>query len=181
MAKAAIDSLFSLFDRFGGNEYGEDVTQLQHALQSAALARLDGCDAPLIAAALLHDIGQFIDDAGNAAERFGRDARHEELGFSVLSELFGEDVAVPVRLHVEAKRYLCHARPGYRDTLSRASLISLEVQGGAMTAEEAKAFEAHRYFADAVRLRGFDDRGKRRDWAVPDLESYRTMLSALLR
>jgi len=65
---AIIEQIFGLFDRFGSESYGENATQLQHALQVAELARREGCAPALIAAALLHDIGQFIDDAGIAAD-----------------------------------------------------------------------------------------------------------------
>lgn len=181
MARTPIDSIFDLFERFGKDHYGEDITQLQHALQSAELARLDGGDAPMIAAALLHDVGQLVDEAGHAAERDGRDARHEIISYNILSKMFGDAVAVPARLHVDAKRYLCGVDPDYFGTLSRASVLSLKLQGGPMGAEEAKAFEAHPHFADAIRLRRYDDGGKRADWQVPDLESYRDLLAGLLR
>ncbi len=181
MARAPIDSIFGLFERFGEDHYGEDISQLEHALQSAELARLDGCDAPMIAAALLHDIGQLVDQAGHAAERDGRDAHHEVIGYNILSKMFGDAVAMPARLHVDAKRYLCGVDPAYFGTLSHASVLSLKLQGGPMDAEEARAFAAHPHFADAIRLRRYDDGGKRADWQVPDLESYRDLLTGLLR
>ena len=37
-----------------------------------------------------------------------------------------QEVSESVRLHVNAKRYLCAARPGYWETLSPASKRSLE-------------------------------------------------------
>ena len=180
MARAPIDSIFGLFERFGEDQYGEDISQLQHALQSAELARIDGCDAPMIAAALLHDIGQLVDEAGFAAEREGRDAHHEVISYNILSRMFGDAVAMPVRLHVDAKRYLCGTDPDYFGTLSAASVLSLKLQGGAMAPEEAQVFEANPYFTDAIRLRHFDDGGKRVGWSVPDLESYRDLLTGLL-
>ena len=180
MTRAPIDSIFGLFDRFGQDQYGENISQLQHALQCAELARIDGCDAPMIAAALLHDVGQLVNEAGLAAEREGRDAHHEVTGYNILSKAFGDKVAIPVRLHVDAKRYLCGVDSEYFGTLSAASVLSLKLQGGAMGSAEAKRFKAHPYFADAIRLRRFDDDGKRIDWAVPDLESYRDLLTGLL-
>ena len=180
MATTRVDAIFDLFERSGGDQYGEDISQLQHALQAAELARIEGCTAPMIAAALLHDIGQLIDGAGHVAEREGRDARHEVIGYDILFGMFGDPVAMPVRLHVDAKRYLCGVQPLYLETLSRASVISLKVQGGPMASGEATAFEAHPYFAEAILLRQFDDGGKRADWRVPDLDSYRDLLTALL-
>ncbi|MES2449284.1 MAG: HD domain-containing protein [Pseudomonadota bacterium] len=180
MAATVIDRIFELLDRFGALYYGEDATQLQHALQAAELARRNRCSDALIAAALLHDVGHFIDDAGNAAESLGVDANHEIHGSSYLNTYFPREVTEPVRLHVAAKRYLCAIDPAYLKGLSRASAISLELQGGPMTVDEIRAFEAEPFFADAVTLRRFDDMGKHPSWRVPDLASYRPLLESLL-
>jgi len=177
---AIIDQIYGLFERFGAESYGENATQLQHALQVAELARRNGCTSELIAASLLHDIGQFIDDAGNAAEALGIDARHEIIGARFLEAQFPARVSEPVRLHVAAKRYLCAVEPVYLANLSHASRLSLKYQGGPMTLEEARAFEAEPLYADAVTLRRFDDTGKQPDWHPPDLASYRTLLESLL-
>lgn len=107
MAVNVIEQIFDLFERFGSQRYGEDATQLQHALQTAELARSSGCGDTLVAAALLHDIGQLMGGAGDAAELFGIDARHEVGGARFLSRHFSPAICEPVRLHVAAKRYLC--------------------------------------------------------------------------
>lgn len=180
MTKTVIDEIFALFDAAGGEHYGEDATQLQHALQVAELARMAGADSALIVAALLHDVGQLINDAGHAAERFGLDMRHEILGNALLKEHFAPAVTEPVRLHVDAKRYLAATEPGYAEALSRASIISLKLQGGPMDFAERVAFESQPFFAEAVLLRRCDDGGKRKDWTVPSLESYRSMIAALM-
>lgn len=181
MGDGVIDAIFDLFDRYGDQHYGEDATQRAHALQTAELARRAGCPEALIAAALLHDIGQLLDDAGSAAETHGIDARHETHGAAYLARHFPASVTEPIRLHVVAKRYLCATDPAYHAALSRASAFSLALQGGAMTAAEARRFETTRFFADAVQLRRFDDSGKRPDWPVPTLESHRARLLPLLR
>ncbi|MBU6269370.1 MAG: phosphohydrolase, partial [Sphingomonadales bacterium] len=93
---------------------------------------------------------------------------------------FGPAVTEPVRLHVAAKRYLCAIDPGYRERLSAASELSLQLQGGPFDATQTAAFERHPHFADALRLRRFDDAAKRADWAVPPLEAYRPLLRRLL-
>eukprot|EP01037_Dinobryon_pediforme_P031232 gene31232-35628_t len=156
-----IDAIFGLFDRYGDQHYGEDATQRDHALQTADLARRADCSEAMIVAALLHDIGQLLDDAGSAADRRGIDAQHETTGAAHLARYFPQSVTEPVRLHVVAKRYLCAIDSAYPATLSRASALSLSLQGGAMTAVEARRFETMPFFADAVQLRRFDDMGKR--------------------
>lgn len=180
MTATAIDVIFDLFARHGAVHYGEDASQLQHALQCAELARREDCAETLVAAALLHDIGQFMDGAGEAAELHGIDARHEIGGAAWLRRYFPDSVSEPVRLHVAAKRYLCAIEPGYEADLSAASVLSLRLQGGAMSAAERQAFEAEPFHADAVTLRRFDDAGKQIDWHPPTLESYRPLLTALL-
>lgn len=181
MSEARIDRALAPLIRCGAQTYGEAITQYAHAVQCAQLAREHGCGSAMIAAALLHDVGQFLDDAGNAAEAEGRDALHEETGAAFLRDYFGPEVTEPVRLHVAAKRYLCATREGYRGGLSAASELSLQLQGGPMSASECADFESNPFFADAVLLRQFDDAGKRQDWVVPPLETYRTLLETLLQ
>jgi phosphonate degradation associated HDIG domain protein len=180
MTTDVIDIIFDLFDRYGNDSYGEDTTQLSHALQCAALARAQGCADSLVAAALLHDVGQFVENAGLMAERRGIDARHEDLGYQLLSPHFPPAVTDPIRLHVAAKRYLCAVEPDYAGQLSAASQLSLRLQGGAMSDAEREAFEEEPSFAEAVTLRLFDDAGKMTDADDADLASYRSLLKSLM-
>ena len=180
MTETVIDRIFDLFNLSGAAYYGEDTTQLQHALQTAELARHSGGSDALIAAALMHDVGQLMDNAGMAAETYGCDACHEVLGANYLRGYFPPAVTEPVRLHVAAKRYLCAVEPAYLNGLSKASALSLTLQGGPLSAGEIRAFEAELFFADAVTLRRFDDGGKHLEWRVPDLASHRPLLGSLL-
>lgn len=173
MTDIRFDTIAALITRFGALHYGEAITQMDHVLQCGQLAIEAGEQDAMVVAALLHDIGQFIDDAGNAAETLATDARHEELGAQFLARWFGPAVTEPVRLHVAAKRYLCAVEPGYAQSLSGASKRSLALQGGAMSAQECAAFATHPWFEAAVRLRHYDDQGKRIGWQVPDLASHR--------
>ena len=100
------------------------------------------------------------------------DKQHELLGADYLEKRFPDEVVGAIRLHVPAKRYLCQAVAGYWDALSAASKRSLEVQGGTHTEEEARAFIAQPYAAEAARLRQWDDLGKRAGVVTPTLESY---------
>jgi phosphonate degradation associated HDIG domain protein len=181
MMIADVSAIFALFDRFGDEEYGEAVTQREHALQVAHFAREAGEGDALVAAALLHDVGQLLDGAGAVAEREGRDARHEIGGANLLEDLFGEEILAPIRLHVAAKRYLCAADPCYLDGLSEASARSLRLQGGPFSAREAELFERLPYAQEAIRLRRYDDLGKQVGLAIPVLDTYHDMIEALRR
>lgn len=160
-----IDSLMDVYREKGALAYlGEGVSQLQHAWQCGQLARQAGASEALQLASWLHDAGHLLTDLEGTPTLHGIDDRHETLGASVLNNLFGEAVAEPVRLHVQAKRYLVATQPGYRDKLSIDSVRSLALQGGAMGDSEAKAFAALPYAHDAQRLRVWDDQAKRRGW-----------------
>lgn len=178
-AEAYVDSIFALFDRLGGAHYGEAVTQLEHALQCAHHARSAGDPDALVAAALLHDIGHLLQKQGEDAADRGVDARHERIGAAWLAQGFGAQLAEPVRLHVEAKRYLAAREPGYLEALSSASSQSLALQGGPMSEAEADAFTATPGFETSVRLRRYDELGKVEDVEIAPLADYREMLVTL--
>ena len=68
----------ALFERRGGEQYsGEPVTQLEHALQTAALAEGEGADDELVTAALLHDLGHLLHDLGETPTLRGVDDVHQ--------------------------------------------------------------------------------------------------------
>ena len=177
-----IERIFDILQAKGGADYGsERVTQLQHALQSAALAEAAGAPSALVAAALLHDFGHMIHDLGRNPAARGLDDRHEVRGRDWLGQWFAEDVTGPVRLHVDAKRYLCAVDPGYFGTLSPASVRSLELQGGPFPADLAKSFIGLPHAAAAVELRRWDDCAKESGRPTPDLPHFRRHLEASLR
>jgi len=169
------------FANRGGDAYGEDISQLDHALQCAELAEAAGASEALIAAALLHDYGHLFEGRGDVAEFERRDARHEVHGARALRRWFGPEVVGPVVLHVAAKRYLCAAEPAYEAALSDASKLSLELQGGRFTAAQRHRFEQRRFAADAVQLRRWDDAGKIPGHVAPGLEHYWPLLSRIAR
>ena len=178
---SGLDDIFALYERRGSERYGEDVSQRQHALQSALQAERAGATSALITAALFHDVGHLLHRDAAAAFEAGVDDRHETLGAKALAKLFGPGVAEPVALHVTAKRYLCHIDPDYWDGLSAASKATLELQGGPMTEVEAAAFLARPCAEDAVRLRRWDDAAKLADQPTPDLAHYRMIAESCLR
>ena len=144
-ADQKIDTLFSYMAERGQSFYDEVVTQLEHALQCAALAQQNDAGPTLITSALLHDLGHFILDEHNADKAFlDMDLNHEEIGAQYLEPFFPEAVTTPIRLHVPAKRYLCATDASYHDGLSVATKKSLKVQGGIMNGLETAALETYR-------------------------------------
>lgn len=163
------------FEQRGHQFYGEAVSQSEHMLLCAHKAAMAGEDEPMILAALLHDFGHLVED-GELALSQSTDAQHEALGAAYLSRYFPMGITRPIALHVAAKRYLCQKDPDYLNQLSDASLLTLKLQGGPFTAQEAQAFETEPYSAEAIRLRRYDECGKTTGVAVPNLESYGPML-----
>ncbi len=176
-----VEEIFALFARRGSGLYGEDVSQQAHMLQTAACAEEMGAPPVLVAAALLHDVGHMLHPEGEAAAIEGRDIEHEALGAVWLSRGFGPELTAPVALHVAAKRYLCADEPAYYDRLSEASRASLRAQGGIMTDSEVAAFRRQTGFEHAILLRRCDDDGKDMLGRTKPLESYRSLLVALVR
>ena len=177
-----ISDICILFGRKGGRTYdGEPVTQLEHALQSAARAENAGAPPALVAAALLHDLGHLLNDLGDTPTLRGVDDLHQYAALPFLRPLFGDDVLAPIRLHVDAKRYLCATRAGYFEALSIDSKRSLALQGGVFTPQEAAAFIAQPYAADAVEVRLWDDLAKLPAAVTPPLAHYVPIMEAAQR
>ncbi len=173
-------AVIDLFRRRGGSQYGgEVVSQLEHALQAATSAEAEGASPALISAALLHDIGHLLHDLHDDAPDEGIDDQHELLGARWLEERFIPTVVEPVKLHVAAKRYLCAIDPRYQSQLSGPSRVSLELQGGPMTTEEALAFEQGPFAIDATRLRRWDEAAKVPMQVTPCIEHFASFLDAV--
>lgn len=175
------DVFFDYMKRRGQTNYDENVTQIEHSLQCAYLARQAGASGELVGAALLHDIGHFLtDEHADNGDFLAEDWRHESVGADCLAPFVVESVIQAIRLHVPAKRFLCATDPAYFDGLSRASQRSLEVQGGKMSPAEAAAFRENCWHEMAVRIRRWDDGSKVAGCEVPPLESYRLELESSL-
>ena len=174
--------LFNYMEIRGQSFYDEAVTQLEHALQCAALATQNDASPTLITSALLHDIGHFILDEHNADVVFlNTDLNHEEIGAQYLEPFFPKTITTPIRLHVPAKRYLCTTDATYYDGLSDASKMSLKLQGGVMSDVEQDAFEQIPYFRDALTLRRWDDMAKVKGLETVQLETYRDIVQQCLQ
>jgi len=148
------------------------VSQLQHALQAAALAEADSAAPATVLASLLHDVGHLIQRLGEDPAGRGIDDVHEELGAEWLAGRFGSGVSEPVRLHVAAKRYLCATESDYFGKLSPDSVRSLDLQGGPMSADEVEAFRGLPHWQEAVRLRRYDEAAKDPKAATPDFDHF---------
>ena len=180
---SSVDEVIRLYEDHGPAHYDEDLGQLDHALQCAALARSAGASDPLVAAALLHAVGPLLHLAGatgdDAPTGSDADRHHEATGSAWLAGLFPATVTAPIALHVRAKRYLVTVDPAYEAALSAGSTASLQRQGGPLPAAEVRSFEANPGWSDAVALRRWDDRGKVDGLRVAALATYRPLLEAL--
>jgi phosphonate degradation associated HDIG domain protein len=178
-----LDDIVRLLDQRGAQQYGlEAVSQREHALQCAHLAELAGETTELVMACLLHDLGHLLaaEKAGTMEHDMRQDDLHQYTPLPFLRGVLPDAVLEPIRLHVDAKRYLCQAEGTYYASLSTASVHSLAQQGGAYTAVESRAFLLQPFAEDAVRLRRYDDLAKDPARAVPPLDHYLPRLEQLM-
>ena len=174
-----VEKIKSLFAEHGQQNYGEDVTQQEHAIQCYLLAEKAHASLELRVAAFLHDIGHL---AYEEIEGQAKDMKHEEIGASLLLTWgFGTKVSEIVASHVWAKRYLVSCEPYYINRLSAASLKSFQLQGGLMSDAEVLEAKKHPYFNESLNLRRWDDTGKRiaEDSEIPP-RVWDDLLSCLL-
>jgi gamma-butyrobetaine dioxygenase len=176
----SIDEVLDLLEGHGAVLYDEEIFQLAHAEQTAALAQAASAPDTLVAASLLHDVGHLLEIAEREGARDRTaDQRHEARGSAWLAALLPPSVTAPIALHVRAKKYLCAVEPSYHEILSPGSVASLQRQGGPMDAAEVAAFEANPGWEDAVALRRWDDEAKVPDLEVAPAASYRALLESL--
>jgi phosphonate degradation associated HDIG domain protein len=183
MSALIIEELQALYTSKGSLRYeigGSGVSQLQHALQTAALAERSGAHDDLVVAALLHDLGHLIQCdhmvTPSGALDEDHDDVHQYIALPFLRRWYGPAVLEPIKLHVDAKRYLCAVEPGYWAALSAGSKRSLELQGGMFDARQASEFVQRPYAMDAISLRRWDDRAKSVDASVPSFDYWLPLL-----
>ena len=175
------EQIIELYVRRGTRQYGsEPVSQAEHALQCAMLAAEGGASAELVAAAFLHDVGHLVSEMPHHLGSETDDV-HQFIAIPFLRGSFSDAVLEPIRLHVDAKRYLCRAESAYWDGLSPASKHSLELQGGPYDAIAADRFLARPFSWDAIRLRRWDDCAKVAGLATPSLREFEPLLRSVER
>jgi len=168
----------------GKSFYDPGLTQTQHAIQVARLARQAGSSESLELACYLHDVGHLLLDEHAGDNSFlQEDLEHEAVGAKFLEQQgFNADIVAPIRLHVAAKRYLCASQEGYWAGLSENSQRSLQLQGGPMTSAEMEAFRDNAGWQEAVQMRSLEDESKRkRDWDFCESTEVRRMEELVLK
>lgn len=176
-----VDFIGGIFERRGGEEYlGEAVTMAEHMLQGATIAEQNGQDEEVIVGALLHDIGHFTSEFGTYSPDDTEDRHHEDAGAEVLAPFFPSVITDCVLYHVAAKRYLCATKPEYFKRLSPASVHTLELQGGPMSAGEVAEFEKNPNLEKIIQVRYLDEAGKRADMETPDFWHFAPMVQRLV-
>ena len=169
---------------------------LQHALQAAHCAQLQGEAPAAVLSALMHDVGNSPQARAHWKATTGEESRllispsdnsigyskHADIGGAFLGARgFAPEVAGAVALHVDAKRALVAMEPSYMRELSQASVDTLAQQGGPLSPAGLEAFLTRPGAQVALRLRRYDDQGKDPGRDVPQLESYREQIYQHLR
>ncbi len=176
--EVVVDEIITLLQSGANKDYiGEDISQLEHALQCAQLAKNANADEERIVAALLHDLGHLVNENEATSMNGYGTTHHEKIGAQyVLARGFSSKIAELIKGHVDAKRYLTYADQQYYEKLSDASKETLKLQGGPMSAQEAHAFEQDPLFEQKIMMRSWDEQAKVVDWIVLPLASYKEML-----
>lgn len=183
--KKRVDKIFSYYEKYGNQDYiGEPVTQVEHMIQGAMFAEIDGRGPEVVLALLLHDIGHLLEfEVEDKEEKMGDLGvmNHETKGKIFLQQL-GLPYPIPnlVENHVKVKRYLVGKNKEYYENLSSASQKTLEYQGGPMNEDEIREFESDPLFSQSLLIREYDDMGKIPNMKIKTLDYYRGYLTCYL-
>ena len=154
---------------------GEGLTISEHMIQTAMLAEKNKCASDLICSSLLHDYGHFVIEDPNQLITNQIDGNHETIGANYLKTFFSNQIIEPILLHVDAKKFLAREKK-YFNSLSEASKVSLKLQGGIMSDNEAKQFEQNKNYKNAIKLRRFDEGAKRQNIKIKNIKDYKELL-----
>ena len=158
---------------------GEKISITEHMIQTAMLAEKNNCSSSLICSSLLHDYGHFILENPDDLVNKEKDGKHEDVGYKFLKKYFVKDVVEPIKYHVKAKRYLARDKKYYQ-ILSKASKISLKLQGGIMDEKEANEFKNNEFFENSIKLRKFDEGAKKILPKIKSIKEYKNLLVSKL-
>ena len=176
MSREIIDKIIKKYQTNKNFYLGEKVTIAEHMIQTAMLAEKNNSPQSLICACLLHDIGHFIIQDPDQLVSKSVDGKHEDIAFDFLKNYFKPEVTEPIKLHVSAKRYLCREK-SYYNLLSKASKVSLELQGGKMNNDEAQKFILLKHHKNAITLRKYDDEGKIPNMKIKNINDYKELIT----
>ncbi|OQV03416.1 hypothetical protein CLAIMM_08464 [Cladophialophora immunda] len=187
-ARECVKELFQFIAAQGQGDYlGEQVSQLEHTLQTAQLAVQAGADDDTVLGALLHDVGRFIPAAKEMPAMIAPDGvfvgsgSHEILGEKYLRVLgFNESICQLVGAHVMAKRYLTAIDKDYYAGLSQSSKTTLKFQGGTFTQEQVVEAQKDPLLEAKLAVRRWDDLAKVPKMATLPLEYYERMATKSL-
>ena len=174
-----VDKIINKYQNNNSLYIGVKVTITEHMVQTAMLAEENNSTESLVCACLLHDFGHFIIQDPDYLVTKSIDGKHENVAFNFLKNYFKPEVFEPIKLHVQAKRYLCRSK-SYWNILSEASKTSLKLQGGIMSDDEAKKFVSLKFHDDAILLRKYDDDGKIPNIKTKKIEDYRDLIISQL-
>ena len=174
-----IDQIISSYSNNKSLYIGEKVTITEHMIQTAMLAEKTNCSSSLICSSLLHDYGHFILENPDDLVNKEKDGKHEDVGYKFLKKYFVKDVVEPIKYHVKAKRYLARDKKYYQ-ILSKASKISLKLQGGIMNEKEANEFKNNEFFENSIKLRKFDEGAKKTLPKIKSIKEYKNLLVSKL-
>ncbi|KAJ2249373.1 hypothetical protein GGI13_004311 [Coemansia sp. RSA 455] len=158
-----MSKVFEVLENSGKQEHiGENMTQLDHALRVAYLAKREGADEETILAGLLLSF--------MAVDRYESDDFNvRELGFSnKTSEL--------VESNFKAKRYLSAIDPTYRNYGDGAVIMFITLRDNPLSPGDMRDFEMDPLFQQKVQLTKWDDAAAKVTGVKPPaLDTYRDM------
>jgi len=174
-----VDKIINKYQTNNSLYIGEKVTITEHMVQTAMLAEQNHSSESLICACLLHDYGHFIIEDPDHLVSKSMDGKHEDIAFNFLKNYFKPEIFEPIKLHVQAKRYLCRNK-SYWNVLSEDSKVSLKLQGGIMSDNEVKKLASLKFHDDAILLRKYDDNGKIPNIKMKKIDEYRDLITSQL-
>ncbi len=174
-----LSEIIDLYNNCGNdNYYGEKVSKTEHMIQCAVSAELAGEPDYIVVSCLLHDIGHFL--AKDDTNGYGV-ADHGKVGYNYLRSMcVDRRVCNLVRKHTDAKRYLVTIDNKKYDQLSEASKRTLEFQGGKMNNDELRDMLSDPCLDDILKVRKYDDMGKRENVTLPKIEAFIPLINKFL-